>query len=171
MRYLTRLVELLAAFCLGVLALAIGAYFYLNSDSWGASRWRSDLSNQLQSQGGARVADLISFRWSKIYFVMSYGWSGDPKMSEDLWGRADAARAEAPWWENDERYWTVAIKRSAGAPFIIKMDRGEWDVGGKKFYSAGPNAMIVLIDLKHERLAGCRPNARFCIALEDQPEK
>lgn len=166
MRYLGKSVELLAAFCLGVFVLAITAYFYLSSDSWGASKWRSDLTDQLQSNGGARVADLISFRWSKIYFVMPYGWSGNAKMSEDLWGRADLGRAEAPWWENDERYWTVAVKRDAGAPFIVKMDRNEWDVGGKEFYSANLNATIVLVDPKYERLTGCRPNARFCIALE-----
>lgn len=162
MKLIAHLILTIAAIFIGVVALAVAAYFYVSTDSWGASDFRAKLVGELERQGSARIGDLVSFKWEQVYLLHPYELMGEPRRSKEVGGSEDWGY----WWEDQERFWTVVFKRPNSRPFLIKMLRSDWDLRDPKRSTTSPDAKLVWIKQGHPEYRNCDRTAHFCIILD-----
>jgi hypothetical protein len=138
-------------------------WLYLNLQS---SLWYYRFEKAISENKEVRLADLVSFEWDKIHIVRPYDLAVGLRIRQEIFGSDTYGSI---WWANDPAYWTIVYRRPGRSPFVIKLERREWGLAGRRLSSVDKNVEFLLVEPgKGQELGSCSPKSKRCIMLFDR---
>jgi hypothetical protein len=129
--------------------------------------WHHRFEHALSENGQVNLGALVDFKWDRIYFMGAY----DPEHPED-YNRLFSIRSpfDPFWWQNYQRYWTIAYTRPGLPSFLIRMDSAEWvRRRGGRFWSEDSNVKLRVVAPGTVEATWCPSFAGVgrCLAVDD----
>jgi hypothetical protein len=115
----------LMALMAGTIAVLFGFIFFCLETRYSLSMilWRYRFERALEQNGQVNLGELVDFKWDRVYIMGAY----DPEHPEDYKKLfAIRSRFDPFWWQNFQRYWTIAYTRPGLPSFLVRMDITEW---------------------------------------------
>jgi len=85
--------------------------------------WHYRFEKALREKGEIELNGLVSFKWDKIYLLEAYDNLNTEKEAQLFPARS---WLDPLWWNNMQRYWTIAYQRPNKPPFLIRMNTTDW---------------------------------------------
>jgi hypothetical protein len=152
-----------------VLAAALYIFFLSETRfSYAVISWHADFENALLIGGEVKLQSLVKFPSEKIYFVEPFS-NFDPQTESQVFSYDTWLNPFWFWWRGDERYLTIAYQRKNQAPFLIRLNKNEWNMQQpSRLWTLDPEAKLVLIQPNTPEAVRCTRSWARCIALSDQ---
>jgi hypothetical protein len=151
------------------ITIALALYIFLFSEtsfSNAVVSWHSEFETALLTTGEVKLQSLVKFPYDKIYFIEPFD-RFDARTESEEFSYANWRDPLWFWWRGDEKYWTIAYRRKNREPFLIRLNKNEWNLRQQtKLWTVDPEARLSLA--QSEPPVHCtRPRAR-CLALSER---
>jgi hypothetical protein len=149
---LPRIVLSLVSGCITGLVLML---LYLLSLSSSDVRWSRKFEQALTERGEIKPAELVTFKWNRIYFLQNDGEVINDDQNQLL------SR------EYTQNYWTIAYTRDGQTPFFVNVDSWKWALGWHRLWTKDPNARLTLSPPGSAESTWCTNLMKHCLTLSD----
>lgn len=131
--------------------------------------WHWKFERELNDKGSVKLADLVNFKFEKVYFLEPYDYltaaQEDELFPAESW-------LDLFWWEYRNQYWTIAYKRPGKPPFLIKMSAYEWHLRRyKNFISSDPDVRLRAVQPDTIESTYCTWRRSRCVAVDDEKNR
>jgi hypothetical protein len=127
--------------------------------------WRYKFQRAMEEQGAVSLGTLVDFKWDRVYFMEAY----QPEHPED-YNKLFAIQSpfDPFWWQNFQRYWTIAYVRPGRPSFLVRMDVRDWVLRGVGHYrSEDPNVKLRIVMPGTTEATWCPMGVGRCLAVDD----
>jgi hypothetical protein len=160
--------NLLKLIIVGVPTAAVAGIFFFTDAPFSLAKmtWHHRFERDLREKGEVQLGALVDFQWDKIYLLQPYS-TLNTEQEVQLFPTGGSL-LDPFWWENMQRYWTIAYQRPGRYPFLVRIFTGNWYLKNiTNLWTTDPNARLRLVQPNTIEATYCPRGTSHCLALVD----